>query len=193
MKRLLCASTCFALALPLAAQTHEHAAPTAAAVASANRAAYLAVWDDSAKKLNDLAAAIPAEKYAWRPAEGVRSVGEVVQHVAGGVYYLTLMLGAQPPAGHPQTFDEAGALEKMSSKDDATAALAKALAYARTVAEGATPEMLDKEVDFFGQKMAGRAVVLILLGHSQEHLGQLIAYARMNGVVPPWSQGQAGG
>ena len=60
---------------------------------------FLFVWDDAAKKMTDLAAAIPAEKYAWRPADGVRSVGEVVQHVAGGVYYLTLMMGVTPPAG----------------------------------------------------------------------------------------------
>jgi uncharacterized damage-inducible protein DinB len=190
MKKLTFAFACLSLALPLAAQTHDHqmAQTAPAAAPRTEKTDFLFVWDDAAKKLTDLAAAIPAEKYAWRPAEGVRSVGEAVAHVASGVYYLTLSMGVKPPAGYPSSFAEAEALEKMPGKAEATAALAKALAYARQAAEAATPELLAKEVDFFGQKVNGRTLFLLLEGHCQEHLGQLIAYARMNGVVPPWSR-----
>lgn len=195
MKRTLAVVLCLApLAAPLAARgDHDHAHGTDAVpaqAASAAQAAYLFVFDDATKKLVDLAAAIPEEKFAWRPAEGVRSVGEVVQHSAAAVYFLSILMGATPPEGHPQTFEAAGALEKLSSKAEATASLAKAVAYARSLAENAKPEQLAKEVDFFGRKIDGRTVFLLLEGHFQEHLGQLIAYARMNGVVPPWSQGQ---
>ena len=182
-------ATALALAAALVGGGAAHADHNEGAAASGgDKKAFLFVWDDAAKKCVDLANAIPAEKYAWRPAEGVRSVGEVVQHLAGGVYYLTLSMGVKAPAGHPQNFEEAGALEKMTTKEQATASLAKALAYGRQVAEAATAEQLEKEVDFFGQKMSARTVFLILEGHNQEHLGQLIAYARMNGVTPPWSQ-----
>lgn len=191
LKNVSMTLACLALTLPLAAQAHDHEGAEPAAGARTERSDFLYVWDDAAKKLTDLAAAIPAEKYAWRPAEGVRSVGEVVQHVASGVYYLTLSMGVKPPTGYPQTFEEAGALEKMTAKGDATASLAKALAFARVVAEGATQEQLEKEVTFFGSKVNGRTIFLMLEGHNQEHLGQLIAYARMNGVVPPWSQSAA--
>ena len=189
-KRLTTTLACLSLALPMSASAHDHEAAQPAAGARTERGDFLHVWDDAAKKLTDLAAAIPAEKYSWRPADGVRSVGEVVQHVASGVYYLTLSMGVKPPEGYPQTFEEAGALERMTGKEDATASLAKALAYARLVAENATPEQLEKEVVFFGSKVNGRTIFLYLMGHSQEHLGQLIAYGRMNGVVPPWSKGQ---
>jgi hypothetical protein len=47
---------------------------------------------------------------------------------------------------------------------------------------------LNKTVNLMGNDMSKRAVLLMALGHYQEHLGQSIAYARMNGVVPPWSK-----
>lgn len=191
MKRTLAVALCLApLVAPAVALAHDHAPAAAGTGDGSERAAYLFVFDDATKKLADLAAAIPEEKYAWRPAEGVRSVGEVVQHSAAAVYFLSILMGATPPEGHPQTFEAAGALEKATSKAEATASLAKAVAYARSLAENAQPEQLAREVDFFGRKVDGRTVFLLLEGHFQEHLGQLIAYARMNGVVPPWSQGQ---
>lgn len=190
MRRAAAAAALALLTLPALARADEPAQPAAARTEKSD---YLFVFDHAAKYLNDLAAEIPAEKYAWRPAEGVRSVGEVVQHVAGGVYYLTMPLGVKPPAGHPQTMDEAGALEKAASKAEATASLARALAYARTVAENATPEQLTQPVELFGMKINGRTTFMLLSGHMQEHLGQLIAYARMNGVVPPWSKAEKQG
>lgn len=152
------------------------------------RDAYLFVFDDAATKLESLAEAIPADKYDWRPAEGVRSVGEAFQHVAGSVYLLAGMAGAAIPDGAPKSFDDLAALEKKSSKTDVTASLARALAFAREAAVGATPEQLEKAVDFFGSAVDGRTVLLVLNAHLHEHLGQLIAYARSAGVAPPWSR-----
>jgi len=175
-----------AVALPAAADHHE----AAEKAANPTQQAYLFVWDDGAKKTLDLARAIPADKYSWRPAEGVRSVAEAFQHISGGIYYLTMMLGVEPPAGHPSSMAEAGALEKSTAKDEVIASLEKALAYARQLAIDASPELLAKEVDFFGSKIDGRTMILLLNVHLHEHLGQEIAYARSIGVVPPWSQPQ---
>jgi len=176
-------------AMPVAALAQAEAAPPAGA-SEANKKAYFFVWDDAAGKIVSLAQAIPAEKYDWRPAEGVRSVGEAFQHISAGVYYLTLMVGVQPPAGHPQSFEEAGALEKQTSKEACLASLERALAFGRGVVDGATPELLAKQIDFFGTPTDGRSVLLALNAHLHEHLGQEIAYARSIGVVPPWSMPQ---
>jgi len=46
---------------------------------------------------------------------------------------------------------------------------------------------LEKPVDFFGNKMSTRSILMVLLSHMHEHLGQSIAYARTVGVVPPWT------
>lgn len=161
---------------------------SAAMAGDANKVAYMAVYDDAAKKLESLAEAFPEETYAWRPADGVRSVGEAFQHAAGSLYLLTALMGAEVPEGAPGSFDEMIAMEKQATKADVAASLAKALAYGREAADTAPAEQLDGEYDFFGNKLSGRTVYLIAAAHLHEHLGQLIAYARSNGVVPPWSR-----
>jgi len=199
MKRFAIAASALLLtgAVAVRADHHEKAkdayGEAAAHAGDANKAAYMAVYDDAAQKLQSLAEAFPEETYAWRPAEGVRSVGEAFQHAAGSLYLLTSMMGVQPPEGAPGNFEEMMAMEKQSSKADVAASLAKALAYGRNAADTASAEQLDGEYDFFGNKMSGRTVYLIAAAHLHEHLGQLIAYARSNGVVPPWSAAQSGG
>src|SRR5690349_18327559 len=77
------------------------AASPAAQAAAAAKADYLMLYDGAAKKIRDLAAAIPEEKYGWRPSEGVRSVGEVVNHISGAAYLFGKVSGAAVPAGAP--------------------------------------------------------------------------------------------
>lgn len=176
------------------ADHHEKAkGETAAPAADADKVAYMAVYDDAAQKLLSLAEAFPEETYAWRPADGVRSVGEAFQHAAGSLYLLTSLMGVQVPEGAPGNFDEMIAMEANASKEDVAASLSKALDYGREAAGSAPAEQLDGEYEFFGNKASGRTLYLIAAAHLHEHLGQLIAYARSNGVVPPWSRQDGGG
>ena len=191
-RRMLVLACAFACAFPALAGAHEPTKPAdaAAGMAAAAKAAgeklkneYLVAFDDAASKLKQLAAAIPADKYSWRPAPGVRSVGEVFMHVAGGEYFLMKMAGTPPPADWPKD-PETTVVEK----DKVIAWMERAIGDGRAAVEAAGPEQMEKSVDFFGRPMTSRAVYLGMLNHMNEHLGQAIAYARMNGVVPPWSK-----
>jgi uncharacterized damage-inducible protein DinB len=160
----------------------------AAAQASAPsfKADLLASMDDAAKKLVQLAEAEPAEKYGWRPAEGVRSISEVYMHVAGGNYFLPTFLGAKMPEG----FDR-GMEKKVTDKAQVVDWLKKSIAHVKSVVEGTPDAELDKMVKFFGGREASkRRVLFVIDNHLHEHLGQSIAYARSNGVTPPWSAGE---
>src|SRR6187399_1812892 len=145
----------------------EAASSPAAQAAAAAKADYLMLYDGAAKKIRDLGAAIPEEKYGWRPGEGVRSVGEVLNHVSGAAYLFGKVTGAAVPAGAPAD-PEKGPDAK--TKAEILAKLAEALAYGRSIAEAVTPEQLEKSVDFFGNKMTVRAVYMAGYGHMSEHL-----------------------
>jgi uncharacterized damage-inducible protein DinB len=133
------------------------------------------------KKLVSLAEAIPAEKYGWRPAEGVRSVSETFMHVAAANHQILKALGHQVPEG-------VGEWEKVVDRDEVIERLKGSFAAIRDVASGVAQEALDEKVEFFGGKWSKRSVLFLANTHSHEHLGQLIAYARSNGVTPPWSR-----
>jgi len=173
-----------ALLLPLLAaakpQSTAKAAPAASA-AQGFRVEFLANLDDVQQKIVALAEATPADKFAWRPPAGdVRSIGEVYMHIAGGNYFLATFLGAEAPKNN-------GDLEKTVTKKAAVVAeLRKSFEHLRAAA-GRT-EDLEKPVKMFGNATTHRGVLVTVLGHLHEHLGQSIAYARMNGVTPPWSQ-----
>lgn len=143
-------------------------------------------------RLVQLAEAMPDKLYTWRPAEGVRSTSETLMHVAGANLGLPMMLGVAPPEGMEMSEDmmaKAQEREKnVTAKAEVIAELKKSIGYGKS-AIGDFPEAsLGDEVEFFGMTMKKRDVLLILLSHSHEHLGQLIAYARSNGVTPPWSE-----
>lgn len=145
------------------------------------RAELLANLDDTRSKLTELAEAMPAKSYGWRPSKGVRSIGEVYMHVAGSNYYLASFLGRTPPADVPQD------IEKITDKERELVELRKSFDYLRGVIESEKDQDLDKPVKMFGTQTTRRGVLLTAITHVHEHLGQSIAYARMNGVVPPWS------
>ena len=145
------------------------------------RAEFLSDLDDVSKKIVELAEAMPASKYNWRPAPGVRSVSEVYMHVAGGNYFLATFAGAKPPSY------DMGTLEKITDKARVIDELKKSFEYLRMVAINTTDADLEKPVKMFGNETTHRGALMTALNHLHEHLGQSIAYARMNGVVPPWS------
>ena len=196
-RRFLSLACVLACGFPVLVAAHEPtkpAEPTAASAAGGAameavrqrlKSEYLEEFDDAATKLKQLAAAVPADKYGWRPGPGVRSVGEVFMHVAGGEYFLLKMGGQAPPADWPKDAEKA-----VVEKDKVIAWMDRAIADARKSVEQAGPEQMEKSVDFFGKQISGRGLYLRMLNHMNEHLGQAIAYARINGVVPPWSQSE---
>lgn len=147
------------------------------------RADYMAEVDDVGKKLIDLAQAMPAEKYGWRPGPGVRSVGEVFVHVAQGNSMLPSLLGAPKMEGVSRDSEKT-----VTDKATIVELLRKSVENARAAGNRVSDADLEKKVNFFGSEITERRLLIHLLEHMHEHLGQSIAYARVNGVTPPWSK-----
>ena len=135
------------------------------------------------KKFVDLANATPQDKYNWRPAEGVRSVAESFMHVAVGNYITLMKMGGKVPEGiNPMQ------LEKSSTDKKAVVeAIKKSFMALNDFIKNIPAADLGKEVDFFGSKMSMLEMIVFSSNHQHETLGQSIAYARSNGVKPPWS------
>ncbi|HJR63061.1 MAG TPA: DinB family protein [Gemmatimonadaceae bacterium] len=143
------------------------------------------------KKFLDLARAIPADKYDWRPGEGVRSVGEVLLHVAADNYLLASALGFPADAStgiKGSDYNTAVAFEKRTMNRDAILSeLEKSFAHVRSGLNGTPANRLGEKVSLFGQPFSVQQAWILTVTHVHEHLGQLIAYARSNGIAPPWS------
>jgi len=146
-------------------------------------------FDNTEKQAIDLAKAIPDEKYDWRPAPGVRSIREVCLHIAyGNRLMLNISNGIEKEALYKQIDDQIKREGEKLTKEQVVAAMVDGFKAVRDALETASTGSLSRDVDFFGRATTRRAVLAALDVHIGEHLGQLIAYARMNGVVPPWSQ-----
>jgi uncharacterized damage-inducible protein DinB len=184
---LLSASSAVAQATP---EAKKETMPAKAPQAQTGfRADFLHQLDDVEKKLVDLAQAVPAEKFAWRPAPGVRSVGEVYMHVAAANFFFPTMWGVAIPQG----VDPRGLEKQGDDKAKVVAALKASLAHIRKAVEQASDADLDKSIQLFGHPSTVHQAVFTAANHMHEHLGQSIAYARMNGVVPPWSAATGAG
>ncbi|HEY7215879.1 MAG TPA: DinB family protein [Thermoanaerobaculia bacterium] len=139
--------------------------------------------DQAREKLVSLAEAMPAEKYGWRPGEGVRSVGEVFNHVSAANYFLPTFWGAKIPAGvDPRNLEKDGG-DKAKTIDT----LKKSFDSLKQEVQAVPEADLGRQIKLFGHDATVRDAMMVLASHAHEHLGQSIAYARMNGVVPPWS------
>ena len=159
------------------------AAPAAAAPTAGYRAEFLKEMQYFEGRFTQLAEAIPADKFTWRPAAGVRSVAEVLLHVAGANQGLPGMAGIKPPAGFSMQGYEASTTDKARI----IAEVKKSFDHIRAAASQMKDADADKAMKVFGMDMTGRSFSFFMARHLGEHLGQLIAYARVNGVVPPWS------
>ena len=144
----------------------------------------LLTWiSDAEDKLGQLAQAMPESKYSWRPGKGVRSQGEVFLHVAAANYGVPSFWGVKPPEG----FDFNTYEKQNVKKAEIAKKLQDSFEHMKASLASATDADLEKTVDMFGQKTSVRGAYILLLSHAHEHLGQSIAYARTNGVVPPWT------
>jgi uncharacterized damage-inducible protein DinB len=138
---------------------------------------------DARGKVIELATAMPEGKYAWRPEKGVRSVGEVYLHIAQANYTLPGLAGVVIPAD----VDAAKLGDAKLDKAQTLAALTASFAHAVQAITDTPDSALDRPVKIFGREGTVREVFVITVAHAHEHLGQSIAYARTNGVVPPWT------
>lgn len=155
------------------------------------RADLIADLDQTEEKWVALADAMSADLYAWRPMEGVRSVGEVFMHIAGANVFFAKFVGYTPTDDLPEALKNfAPGVERSPSDMAQTKALLHASFETARAAIRSIPDAdLEQTMEFFGQDMSKRAMILLLCTHAHEHLGQQVAYARSNKVVPPWSQG----
>jgi len=136
-----------------------------------------------AEKYVALAEAMPQDDYAWRPEDGVRSVGEVFTHMIGANYGLPGVLGVEAPASGLSRDD----LAAMTDKDEIVKHLEASFAHLIESVMSVEDDQLGEALSFFGQEGTYGSFLILLTTHSHEHLGQSIAYARTNHVKPPWS------
>jgi len=191
--QILTATVLMLGATALAADAQAKKASPPAAPAHAFQSDFLGQLDDVQKKILSLEEAVPQDKFKWRPAPGVRSIAEAYLHIAFGNYLLTkIATGKEPPADAGWEMNGPKWDGKTTDKSEIKAILDKSFEHVRTVIKGVEDADLDKKVSFFGREMTERAVLISLIGHLNEHMGQEVAYARANGVVPPWSMKQGG-
>jgi uncharacterized damage-inducible protein DinB len=184
MKRFLAGSLLVALALvtPIKgfAQPKTKSAPGADL-----RALFLDDLKDTREKVVSLAQAMPEDKYTWRPGTGVRSVGETYLHIANANFMFPKMWGVMPPSG----MDWSG--KATPDKAKTIMLLNQSFDFLQQSVEKIPDSEMSQSRNFFGHQMPVSAILFHIATHTHEHLGQAIAYARMNGVTPPWTAAQA--
>ncbi|MGI8842687.1 MAG: DinB family protein [Gemmatimonadaceae bacterium] len=164
-------------------------APLSAQDDNPGKQAYLDDLSAVERKYVALAEAMPESAYAWRPAEGVRSVGEVFTHVAAANYMFGQILGTPTPADVAAKYPNPQAFSAVTNKAEIVAMLRASFAHGRNAVSGVTDQQFNSKVSMFGRETPFPSALLSFVTHNHEHLGQAIAYARSNKVTPPWSAG----
>jgi uncharacterized damage-inducible protein DinB len=141
-------------------------------------------------RLMQLQQAVPAHKFAWQPTDGVRSLGDVYMHAALANYYFIKMSGQQVPKDinldlKPHEWDKTA-----TGKEEINKVLERSFHDMIAAAQKISEADLEKTVKVFGMEMSMRNFMVSSLNHLHEHLGQSIAYARSNGITPPWTAEQ---
>ena len=185
MKRLLSAFCLFVLAtgaVRVAAQVNPYKDGTPGV--TGYRSEVLAEVMIQEDKFTRLAEAIPADKFNWRPSPDVRSFAEVFLHVSAANFNLYKLVGTPPPSGP----DLKGLEKSTTDKAKVIATLKDSFAHAKAAIKAMPDADLDKSLDWFGGKNTQRGILLFIVRHAAEHLGQSIAYARFAGITPPWTE-----
>jgi uncharacterized damage-inducible protein DinB len=136
-------------------------------------------------KIMQLAEAMPADKYAWSPEDGVRSFAGILHHVISANYFFATKMGASMPEGvNLETLEQ-----DLKTKEDIMPALKKSSDFIAEAIKNVEDQDLANKIEFPAPgEYTVTSAILIGFSHCNEHLGQLIAYSRMNGVAPPWSE-----
>jgi hypothetical protein len=173
---------CVATPRPLHAQD-----VTSKETAAAAKEAFSADLDELEKKFVALAEAFPQDKYTWRPMDGVRSVSEVLMLAAfEGYAFIPNSFGAKP--ADLGSREEMGKLRLLSDKPQVIEHLKKGFAHAKKELGAVDAATLTGKRKVMGQDWPVTTIAIRISGDLHEHLGQMIAYARMNHIVPPWSK-----
>jgi hypothetical protein len=184
LRALIATAGLMSCAVPMLAQS----APNREAAVEV-RKQFMTDLDTLNAKVVALAAAIPADKYAWRPSPGVRSFGEVLMHIASEYYvYTPMSFGAARSPVIPRGQDAFKNFEANSTKADVQKHLRDGFAYLKSSVMGVDPDSLVGMRKLFGGDHTIVETSVGMTADLHEHLGQLIAYARMNGITPPWSK-----
>ena len=139
-------------------------------------------WRHVSSQLIALAEATPEEKFTWRPAPGVRSTSEVYMHIAIANFGLLAFTGPKKPADLKEGMDKS-----VTSKTEVLSWLKRSLETVRQAHLAVTPQDLQRKVHIYDRDTNVDGMYLRIIVHANEHMGQLVAYARMTGVTPPWS------
>ncbi len=168
--------------------------PAAIAVAQASpettrlRTAFLADFADLEHKFTALAEAFPADKYGWQPMAGVRSVHQVLGLIAAENYMsLTRAFGGKTPADLPSGQGAGDKMEAIADKATLVKHIKGSFALAKETITGWSGSA-EGPIQMWGEKRDLANLFMTVMADQHEHLGQLIAYARMNHIVPPWSK-----
>jgi hypothetical protein len=152
-----------------------------------------AILSSAEKEIVSLAEAMPADKYDFAPTQGafqgVRTFGQQVKHLAAVVYMVSAAsLGEKPPV---DTGNENGPAD-VKTKQQIVDYLKASFAYAHKAMNALTAENENALVPSpFGQgKMMRGSAADVAVWHSFDHYGQMVVYARMNGIIPPASAGK---
>jgi uncharacterized damage-inducible protein DinB len=140
-------------------------------------------WMHVSQQLIALAEATPPEKFAWRPAPGVRSTSEVYMHIALANFYLLSVTGPKMPADVKED-----TVKTVTSKAEVINWLKRSLDAVKEARLAAKPKDLERKVHIADRDATVDGIYLRIVIHANEHMGQLIAYARMTGVAPPWTK-----
>jgi hypothetical protein len=171
------------VAAPLAAQTVSNTAEF-----EAWRKVQKEDIDGLREKFMALAKAVPAEKHGWRPMEGTRSFHDVFAHVAAEGNTETAMFGGKLPAGSLADFDAEEARLRQLPDDQLIAVMDRSMQILSATLAGLSLQKMNTSITYYGQPTLPRVATTYTLNDLHEHLGQLVSYARMNGIVPPWSK-----
>jgi len=144
-------------------------------------------WLHVSQQLIVLAEATPEDKFSWRPAPGVRSTSEVYMHIVEANFGLLSVTGPKMPADMKE-----GMEKSVTAKADVISWLKRSLEAVKQAHLAVTPKDLQRKVHIYDRDATVDGMYLRIIVHANEHMGQLIAYARMSGVVPPWSNGPQG-
>lgn len=144
---------------------------------------FLRHFEQSSRKVQSLAEVVPQDLYDWSPGEGVMPIAQVYMHIARyNFMYLETSLGIVPP----DNMDYSD-IETITDKEQVRSILQQSVDHVRAQIARMTDEEITAETVLYGRNVAAWTVLFQLLAHMNEHVGQSVSYARMNGIVPPWS------
>ncbi|HKV74459.1 MAG TPA: DinB family protein [Gemmatimonadales bacterium] len=190
--RLCSTSTAVVLLVGLAGWPVASLQAQTAVTDSAEFVAWRKVQKEDVDGLRDkfmaLAKAIPAAQMGWSPMEGTRSFHDVFAHIAAEGNTETAMFGRPLPVGSLADFDAEEARLKKLPDAQVIAAMDRAMQSLSATMASLSRDKILFPIQFYGYSTLPRSAVTYSLIDLHEHLGQLVAYARANKIVPPWSK-----